>query len=391
MSLIDIFLHRRKRTWQPCLEILEERQCLSVAAPTGLTGVALSTSQIKLTWNDITGELGYRVYQWNGVSAVLAGTVAKNVTTFTVKSLPANQSQWFQVEAFDLSTTARSAWISVATVADSIKAPTNLKLTSITQTTMTLQWTNAAGATSYNIYSWDGTRSVLLGTTTPNTPAFKAANLTPGTVYYFYVQSINNTNSATSDWVSGTTTSFGIGAPTNVKAQVISSSTIGLSWKDVTGETGYRIYEWDGNASTTPTVVTTVAANTTGYQVTGLVPGKAYWFYVQAFNGANSANSTWVNATTVAALPLQPPTQVKTTVTGAHNVTVSWVEPARAAGYLVFVWNGYMWNQAANVSAGTHSVPLSGLPSGYTNWFYVEAYTTNFAEIATSGAVFANL
>ena len=123
----------------------------------------------------------------------------------------------------------------------------------------------------------------------------------------------------------------------------------------------------------------------------GLLPGKMYWFYVQAFNGSATANSAWVTAQTAAAWPLQPPAQVTAVVTGVNSVTLSWVEPARAVGYRVFVWSGFAWNPVANLSAGTHSLPISGLGTSLTNWFYVQAYTDNFAEVANSTAVYANL
>jgi large repetitive protein len=393
MSLIDLVLRGKRSAsakCQPVVEVLEVRQCLSVTAPTGLVGNAISSTQIKLTWNDVAGETGFNVYRWDGTQSVLAGSVGQHVTTFTVGSLPSNQTVYFSVKAHDLSTQAQSAWISVATLADAIAAPTNLHVTNITQTTMTLQWTNATGATSYNIYRWDGTRAILAGTTTPATPAFKVLNLTPGVFYYFYVQAVNNTNSASTGWVSAATTSAGLGKPT-VTTQVIGSSTIALAWKNVNGETGYRVFIWNGNSNSSPTLLTTLAANTTGYQATGLLPGQTYWFYVQAFNATNSANSAWVSASTVAALPLQAPGQLTATVAGPTSVKVSWVEPARAVGYNVYYWTGLTWTLASSVLAGTHSVTVSGLPSNSTTWFYVQAYTANYAEIAYSRELFVNL
>ena len=67
MSLIDMNIHRRPRsisqTCHPSVEVLEERQCLSVTAPTGLVATALSSTQIKLTWNNVAGDTGYRIFR----------------------------------------------------------------------------------------------------------------------------------------------------------------------------------------------------------------------------------------------------------------------------------------------------------------------------------------
>jgi Fibronectin type III domain len=399
MSLIDIMLQRRSRsgsptntvTCRPQVELLEERQCLSVAAPTGLHLSALSSTQVKLTWNDVAHETGFRIYQWDGTQTLLLKTVAKGVTTFTASNLKPDMTQMFRVEAFDLTTSAKSAWASIVTPADPITVPTNVRISNITQTSMTVQWNNASGATSYNVFGWDGTRSFLIGSTTRAVPAFVVSGLAPGITYFFYVQSVNNTNSANSDWVSATTISPNLTAPGQVKAQVLGASTIALSWNNVVNAAGYRIYIWNGVSSTTPAVVTVLAPNTTGFQVTGLLPGEKYWFYVQAFNGSHVANSPWVTATTIAAVPLQPPTQLTVGITGPNSVMLTWVEPARAVAYRVFVWTGVSWTQVLTEPAGTHQVPITGLASGQTQWFFVEAYTDNFAEISYSSAVFANL
>jgi hypothetical protein len=393
MSLIDVKLQRRRhtKTIRPNVEQLEARECLAVAAPTGLQLAALSPTQIKVSWNDVAGESGYRVYRWDGAKAVVTATVAANIKTFTITNMPPNQVQWFQVESFDFSTTARSIWASVKTPAETIAAVTNLRVTSTTQTQVNLAWTNATGALGYRVYGWDGVRSVLLGSTTPTVPAFTVSNLKPGSVYYFMVQAFNNTNMANSGWVTATTMAQGLIAPGNLTTQVVNANTLGLSWSDVTGETGYRIFRWNGVTGVQPVVIATLAANTTGFQATGLLPGTTYWFYVQAYNATAFANTTWVSAATAAALPLQAPTQLSIVTTGPNSIILSWTEPARAVGYGIYQWTAFGWALLTNVPRGTHSLPMSGLAAGRTHWFMVSAYTDGFAEVAYSTAVFATL
>lgn len=403
MSFIDLFLRRRPQffgtsvssrhavTCQPRVEVLEERQCLSVSAPTGLQLTALSATQVKLRWNDVAGEFGYRVFRLDGTTTVLVSQLAKNVTTFTVKNLQPNQTQWFAVEAFDNATTARGAWAAVNTPPNAITAPTHLRVASTTQTQVTLTWRFATGTRGYRIYGWDGARAVLLGSVGATSNAYTARNLTPGSSYYFYVQSFNPTNTASTDWVTASTTATSITAPANIKAVAVNASTIALSWTDSTGETGYRVYRWDGNSLSAPALVATLAANVTGYQAVGLVPGKTYWFYVQAFNATHSANSVWAQATTTVAVPLQPPTQVFAIANGTSSVKISWVEPARAVGYRVFVWAGTYWSSVVTVAAGTHQTVITGLATNRTQWFTVQAFTDNFAEVSYSSAVFVNL
>ena len=392
MSLIDLFLPRRPRSpsCQPRFEVLEERQCLSVAAPT-LQLAAPAPTQVKLTWSNVAGESGYRVFRWDGVNSLLVTTLGKDVTTVTVGQLLPNQTQWFAVEAFDVSTSAHSAWGSIQTPANAITVPTNFRVVGVTATQVNLAWNNATGELGYRIYGWDGTRGNLLGTTTPTVPNFTVNNLASGVTFYFYLQAFNATNSATTDWISATTTSAGIASPTNVKATAVNASTIALSWNDGASETGYRIFRWNGVAGTTPAVIASLSANTTGYQATGLLPGTTYSFYVQAFNATNFANSAWVTLATTAALPLLPPTQVLITTTGPSSVLLSWTEPARAVGYRVAIWTGTYWSLAATVPAGTHKAPINGLVAGHTYYFMIHSYTDAFAETAYSNVVAVNM
>ncbi|MBI3823228.1 MAG: fibronectin type III domain-containing protein [Planctomycetes bacterium] len=393
MSLIDVFLKRRPKSlaYRPTVEVLETRVVPSVAVPTGFKLTALSSTQVKLSWNDVTGELGYNLYRWDGTKSVLFMNLPKDSTSFTVTGLQPSTTQWFSMAAVDQSTSAQTGWLSIMTPAQAITAPTNFRVVGVTNTQINLAWNAVSSATGYRVYSWDGIRANLVGSTTPSVPAFTVSNLTPGRTYYFYIQAFNTTNSANTAWLTAATTSANITAPTNVKATALSASTIALSWTDVVSETGYRIYQWDGVTANTQAVIATLAANTTGYQVLGLLPGRTYWYFVQAFNGTNSANSAWVNAQTMAALPLQPPTQLLIEVTGSNSVYLSWVEPARAVGYQIAQWTNLGWTPILTVPAGTHRVPITGLPANQTTWFMIKAYTDNFAEIAYSNAVFVNL
>ena len=400
MALLDVLLKRRRwaggsatvsHSYQPWAETLEDRQCPSVAAPTGLQLTAPSSTQVLLTWNDVAGETGFKVIQWNGTASVVVGQTAQHVTTFTVNNLQPNTIEWFAIEAFDATTTAQTAWASITTPATPITAPTNVAVSGITGTQATLTWSAATGQTGYHIYTWNGTSAVLVGTVGATVTTFKVQNLTPGITTYFYVQSFNATSYASSAWVSVATPTVSLTAPTNLKASALGSSTIQLSWTDSSGETGYKVYQWNGNEASTAVVVATLAANTTGYQAVGLLPGQTYWFYVQAFNTTSSSNSAWVDTATVPAAPLKGPTNFTGTATGPNTVNLSWTEPARAVGYDVFTWNGLSWTVVAQVAAGTHNVSIGALATGQTHWFLVEAFTTNNAETAFSSEIFVNL
>src|SRR5439155_15411822 len=89
-------------------------------------------------------------------------------------------------------------------------------------------------------------------------------------------------------------------SPTNLKASVVSSTQINLSWADnSSNETGFKI-ERSINGSTFAQIGT-VGANATAYASTGLAASTKYYYRVRAYNsGGNSSYSSTVSATTKA-------------------------------------------------------------------------------------------
>lgn len=402
MSLFEIHLKRGTRFFgtptaarhasaQPQVELLEERACPSVAAPTGLQLTAISSTQVKLTWVNPAGSLGTDIYMWNGSSSSLIASVGKGVTTYTVNNLTPDQTQWFSVAAFDSTTTAQSAWVSVMTPAYAITAPSNVHVANATQTSVTLAWSNSTGATGYKIYEWNGTTAVLVGSTTIASPAFTVTGLSAGQSYYFYVQAYNADNSASSGWVSATAAGEMLAAPGSLKATAAGAGTIALSWAQSAGATGYRVYEWNGSSYSSAVLVASLGSSATGYQATGLLSGQTYWFYVQAYNALGSASSGWVSAaTTAAAATLKAPTNLVAKPDGTSTASLSWTGATGAAGYNILVWEG-TWVSVAVVPAGTTQYNVSGLYDFGTTWFMVEAFTAGYTQTTYSNEAFVTL
>src|SRR5690606_33284731 len=92
-------------------------------------------------------------------------------------------------------------------------------------------------------------------------------------------------------------------APSGLSASAVSSSQINLSWTDnANDETGFAIDRATNSTFTTGLVTSTVGANATSYNATGLSANTTYYFRVRATNAAGaSANSSTANATTQSA------------------------------------------------------------------------------------------
>jgi glucose/arabinose dehydrogenase/chitodextrinase len=179
--------------------------------PTNLSGTGVSVSQINLSWNaatDNVGVTGYKVFR-NGTQVGTSAT-----TTFQDTGLTANTTYSYTVSAYDAAgnNSSVSAPASVSTQPDTTppSVPTNLATQVVSSTQINLSWsasTDNVGVTGYNIYR--GGTFLKSSTVTP----VQDAGLTPGTTYSYTVSSYDaaGNESAQTAAVTGSTP-----APDNV-------------------------------------------------------------------------------------------------------------------------------------------------------------------------------
>ena len=86
----------------------------TIAPPGNLTATATSSTTGKLTWSPSAGATGYAIYYWNGTQAVLLGTVSGSATSATIQGLTAGSTTYFQVVAYNGSTSAATNWVALS-------------------------------------------------------------------------------------------------------------------------------------------------------------------------------------------------------------------------------------------------------------------------------------
>lgn len=164
-------------------------------APIGLSATASSKTQIKLIWsenpNPAYNETNYEVYQALAAAGPykLVGFTGKDTTTYLAGGLNANTAYYYKVRAVNNNAASAVAGpASAITQADLTPptAPTNLRSTGVTSTSVSLAWdaaTDDVGVTNYDVYI-NGTKAYSLG----NQTTFTAYNLTDGQTYTFLVK-----------------------------------------------------------------------------------------------------------------------------------------------------------------------------------------------------------
>jgi chitodextrinase len=278
--------------------------------PTGLVGIALSSTSVKLTWaasTDNIGVVNYKLYS----SGVFVADLGNTLTT--LRNNTAATQYNYSLSACDAagncSTASPTVSVTTPALIDSQppSVPGSLSAKSDTPTTVTLSW--AAATDNVAVSSYKVFRSNILLTNLGPVTSFEDSGLKPATNYVYKVQACDTAGNCSADSlsVSVVTKSVVISAalpdsPTGVVAKAGNGqATITFAAPSNNGGasiTSYRVTSSPGGFSAVGTG--------SPLTVTGLTNGTPYTFTVTATNSAgtgaasspsNSVTPTWPTTT----------------------------------------------------------------------------------------------
>ena len=272
------------------------------AAPTELSAVRASSSQINLTWTDnANNETGFKIERRTGTGSFTeVGTVGANVTSYSNTGLANNTQYTYRVRAYNDAGDSAYSNEATALTGSLPEAPANLAASALDQNRILLTWEDKANNESgFQIERRTGTGSFTqIATVTANTTSYTDTGLAMGTEYTYRVRAYNAVgNSAHSNETRATT--HGVpAAPANLVATPLSGEQLLLSWSDHSqDENGFYIERRTGTGSFTQ--IAAVPANTTTYMDNGVAPETRYTYRVRAYNVfGNSPYSNEAAATT---------------------------------------------------------------------------------------------
>ena len=187
-----------------------------LSAPQNVHVTAQSPTTAQLTWNNVTGAAGYRIYLVNGSQSTLLGTLAGSRTSATVSGLTAGSTASFRVEAFNSAGVADSAVVAVSLPSNPVTQPPQTQppaaapvatISAINSSTVQISWGSVTGALGYNIYWWNGTQAILLGSVGASATSVRVTGLSAGSTARFMVEALDGSRVVDSAWVATTTPS----------------------------------------------------------------------------------------------------------------------------------------------------------------------------------------
>ncbi len=290
--------------------------CKTPGAPwyTGVTATSVTVNWAPITGATVTGWFVERAPDIGGIpgtfTSVLVDAVGNPIpvpatpTNYTDNTVVANTIYWYRVTAIDgnLSSPGGDS-SSVTTPLSGPAAPT---FTNVGFAFLTVNWTAVSTETGYyveqadNVFGVNGGFAPLNGTALPLTPtSYTATGLSPGTAYWFRVDTANATGiSAGAPALAPATATVPTPTFTNVTA-----TTLTVNWTAVAGAATYNVQRAPNVAGVPPapdtpgtwaTIATGVAATT--FADTGLTTATKYWYRIVTVSTAPAATATGSSA-----------------------------------------------------------------------------------------------
>ncbi|MCD7837576.1 MAG: fibronectin type III domain-containing protein, partial [Clostridiales bacterium] len=271
------------------------------AAPT-ISSVSNTTSGVKVTWSEVTGATGYRVYRKaDGETSWTAVKSSTTSTSYTDTTAQSGTVYSYTVRAYT-KVNGSNIWGSYDASGKSIvrlNAPT-LSSVSNAASGITVKWTQVEGAQGYRIYrkagsasSWTAVKTVSGGSTL----SWTDTSVSNGTKYTYTVRAYSKATGSTC-WGAYNSTgkvTYRLTRPTISSLKNSSSKKMTVKWDKNSKATGYQIQYSTSSSFSSYKTVTVTSASTVSKTISSLTKGKTYYVRVRAYKTVSGTKyySAW--------------------------------------------------------------------------------------------------
>ncbi len=371
------------------------------AVPT-ITNVAtssISTQSVTITWDTDELSNSYVDYtevpggDFSGAQSVGTLSLADTATGIgehrvILTGLTPNTTYYFQVRSIDtsdntsISTSSPDGYVVTTLPGPSIS---DIGVTNISNTEVTVQWTTDQTSDSYVYYSSDSTlasSTVVSDASEVTTHTLTLTNLHAGTTYYYYVKSgvAEDKNVVNGEILYHTFTTLNdVAAPVMTFNQEndieISDSTMIVTW--VTNEPATTALEY-GTSTSYGTSITHDDLDTNHrYVISGLNLSTLYYVRFSSSDVNNNTSDYLTFSTSTSdSTDYTPPviTSVTTTVTTDDQAMITWETNESATGQVYYGTSSSTLDSHSDLNANfdrSHSTILSSLATSTVYYYYV--------------------
>ncbi|MEI7780492.1 MAG: fibronectin type III domain-containing protein [Planctomycetota bacterium] len=176
----------------------------SLAAPSNVAAKAVSSTSAQLSWTGVSGAKGYNILWSDGTQTKTLGRVSSGATSAKITGLTAGSTNLFAVQAYNNTSTATSAWVSLTQPA-AVLAPQGVAFTFSSGSSGQLSWNASSGAVGYMVYAIGSRGRSASAWVDADATSIAVSGLRQGDTYQFRVVAVGDDNSsAASDYVTFT-------------------------------------------------------------------------------------------------------------------------------------------------------------------------------------------
>jgi hypothetical protein len=271
-------------------------------------------------------------------------------------------------------------------------APSSLTTNGITNTSITLRWTdNSSNEYGFKIYRSTSASSGFteIGSTTANATSYTDATLQAGSTYYYRVRAYNDIGY--SDYTPVLTASTTAGqvpaAPSNLESTSVGYTSASLSWSDLSyNEAGFQI-ERSGPDDFNIKNSFTVGTNISNFTDASLQMSSSYQYRVRSYNtNGVSAFSNTVEIKTKYITPPTAPSKLKSTDITDKSITVTWDDNSdNESGFIITRTLATDPSTTAIIKVGANDTSFTDIElSPSTTYVYTVKAVNNAGNSASS-------
>lgn len=306
--------------------------------------IAQSDTVLEIKWEEVSEAYGYRVKRStskNGTYKTIKTIKKTSTTSYKDTKVTAGTTYYYKIETLTKSgdkigSSGESAVVKGKTVA----RPEISYVSSISDKKLQIGWNEVSGAWGYNVKrstSKNGTYQTIATVQGASTTTYKDKSLTTGKKYYYKIEAINKVNgkkgySGDSAAVVGQT--IATASLTTIKA--VNSNTISLSWKKVSGVSGYEIYRSTSKSGKYERVGRVSGAKTTSFEDTTVKAGKNYYYKVRGYKKNSAKEGKGTYSAVQKAWTVKKVEITKTSGTSGNSVKLTWDKVSKASGYRIY-------------------------------------------------------
>jgi len=265
------------------------KQAYALSPPENITARTRPSGSVILSWNKVGLETSYKIYR--SVESTdnfeYIGSVIN--TSYTDNDVVLGNTYYYKLVSVKntMESSISENYVSVLSEITSLSAPTGLTASVQGNDSILLSWDSVEDASTYMIYRGNSSSNVNTYVAAISSTSYLVSALEENTGYWFTVSSANNhSESYPSEAVYGQTfLNVPPEPPTGLNASTLNNS-IQVSWNNVTGVTGYKVYRSTGENGTY-----SLAGNVSSspFSDSGLTPNITYYYKVSSVRGTQES------------------------------------------------------------------------------------------------------